>query len=92
MHLLLDLGELGATLGILWRCLHAYRPLSLGWFRTRLRPMRSWICPALLACAFIPLVDLAAARSQVWHPPVSKNTINCKLSFCDASILANRIA
>lgn len=65
MHLMLDLGELGATLGILWRCLRAYRPLSLGWFRARLRPLRSWICPALLACAFFPLVDLAAARSQV---------------------------
>ena len=65
MHLLLDLGELGATLFILWRCLHAYQPLALGWFRARLRPLRSWLCPALLACAFFPLVDLAAARSQV---------------------------
>ena len=67
MHLLLDLGELGATLGILWRCLHAYQPLALGWFRARIRPLRSWLCPALLACAFFPLVDLAAARSQVGH-------------------------
>ena len=65
MHLLLDLGELGATLFILWRCLHAYQPLALGWFRARARPLRSWLCPALLACAFFPLVDLAAARSQV---------------------------
>ncbi len=65
MHLLLDLGELGATLFILWRCLHAYQPLALGWFRARLRPLRSWLCPALLACAFFPLVDLAAAKSQV---------------------------
>ena len=65
MHLLLDLGELGATLFILWHCLHAYQPLALGWFRARVRPLRSWLCPALLACAFFPLVDLAAARSQV---------------------------
>lgn len=65
MHLLLDLGELGATLFILWRCLHAYQPLALGWFRARLRPLRDWLCPSLLACAFFPLVDLAAARSQV---------------------------
>ena len=67
MHLLLDLGELGATLFILWRCLHAYQPLALGWFRARLRPLRNWLCPSLLACAFFPLVDLAAARSQVRH-------------------------
>ena len=66
VHLVLDLGELGATLGILWRCLHAYRPLRLGWFRTRLRPLRAWAGHIALACATFPLVDLAAARSQVW--------------------------
>ena len=69
MHLLLDLGELGATVFILWRCLRAYQPLALGWFRARARPLRSWLCPALLACAFFPLVDLAAARSQVRDSP-----------------------
>ena len=65
LHLLLECGELGATVGILWHSLHAYQPLGLGWFRARLRPLRAWLCPALLACAFFPLVDLAAARSQV---------------------------
>ncbi len=65
LHLLLECGELGATVGILWHSLRAYRPLNLGWFRARARPLRAWLCPALLACAFFPLVDLAAARSQV---------------------------
>ena len=68
LHLLLECGELGATVGILWHSLRAYRPLSLGWFRARIRPLRAWLCPALLACAFFPLVDLAAARSQVRLP------------------------
>ena len=73
LHLLLECGELGATVGILWHSLRAYQPLALGWFRARARPLRAWLCPALLACAFFPLVDLAAARSQVrrlvlsWH-------------------------
>ena len=65
LHLLLECGELGATVGILWHSLRAYQPLALGWFRARARPLRAWLCPALLACAFFPLVDLAAARSQV---------------------------
>ncbi|CAK0780456.1 hypothetical protein CVIRNUC_005059 [Coccomyxa viridis] len=68
LHLLLECGELGATVGILWHSLRAYRPLNLGWFRARARPLRAWLCPALLACAFFPLVDLAAARSQGWFP------------------------
>ncbi len=68
VHLVLDLGELGATLGILWRCLRAYRPLRLGWFRARVRPLRAWAGPIALACATFPLVDLAAARSQVRLP------------------------
>ena len=73
LHLLLECGELGATVGILWHSLRAYQPRALGWFRARARPLRAWLCPALLACAFFPLVDLAAARSQVrtlvlsWH-------------------------
>ena len=86
MHLLLDLGELGATLFILWRCLHAYQPLALGWFRARIRPLRSWLCPALLACAFFPLVDLAAARSQVrhLHPPAQSCLRSCVLGAVHA--------
>lgn len=65
VHLVLDVGELGATLGILWACLRTYRPKALGWFKATLRPALGWLGEMALACAFFPLVDLVAARSQV---------------------------
>lgn len=68
VHLVLDVGELGATLGILWGCLRAYRPRALGWFHARLWPPHPWLGHMVLACAAFPLVDLAAARSQVGAP------------------------
>ncbi|KAK9915094.1 hypothetical protein WJX75_004689 [Coccomyxa subellipsoidea] len=68
VHLVLDVGELGATLGILWGCLRAYRPRALGWFHARLWPPHPWLGHMVLACAAFPLVDLAAARSQGWFP------------------------
>ncbi len=65
VHLVLDVGELGATAGILWRCLRGYRPRRLGWFALSWRPARAWLGHLAAACAAFPLVDLAAARSQV---------------------------
>lgn len=72
VHLVLDVGELGATLGILWGCLRAYRPRALGWFHARLWPPHPWLGHMVLACAAFPLVDLAAARSQVGNSPQTK--------------------
>ena len=45
MHLLLDLGELGATLVILWRCLHAYQPLAAGLVPGTLAPTAQLALP-----------------------------------------------
>ena len=66
MHLALEVGELAATLGILWRCLRGCAPWRLPAWR-RLRPGLRWRRAAdfMLAMASFPLVEMAAARSIV---------------------------
>ncbi|KAK9829399.1 hypothetical protein WJX72_005594 [[Myrmecia] bisecta] len=66
VHLLLDVSEMGVTLGLLWACLRRYKPLALGWFRSWLRPARRWVPQVLLALLSFPLVDIVSARSQIW--------------------------
>lgn len=64
MHLVVDLSELGVTLGILWLRLRAYRPLARGWFPFKWE-RGSWIPGVLLACLLFPVVDWLALHSQV---------------------------
>ena len=74
MHLALEVGELAATLGILWRCLRGAGPVRLPAWR-RLRPGLRWRSAAhiALAMASFPLVEMASARSivlpsRLWQP------------------------
>ena len=66
VHLALEVGELAATLGILWRCLRGAGPVRLPAWR-RLRPGLRWRSAAhiALAMASFPLVEMASARSIV---------------------------
>ena len=69
LHLALDAGELAATAAVLWRCLRAYRPRSLGWFRAGFtRPVRAWLLPLLAAAAAFPLIDAASTRAHLFLP------------------------
>lgn len=65
LHMVLDLGMLGFTVGILWLCLRKYKPRALGWFRSRPWPP-DWGLKVLLTCAFaFPLAVWLADASQV---------------------------
>ncbi|DBA78948.1 TPA: hypothetical protein ACH3X1_008823 [Trebouxia sp. C0004] len=68
VHLILDVGQLGLTIAILWKRLKAYRPRSLGWFETRLLPIRQWLGPVIVAAASFPLLNIVAQQAQIWFP------------------------
>ncbi len=70
LHLILDVGQLGLTIGILWKRLKAYRPRSLGWFETRLLPIQQWLGPVLVAAASFPFLNIVAQQAQVSAVPV----------------------
>lgn len=68
VHLVLDVGQLGLTIAILWQKLKAYKPRRLGWFDTQLRPIRQWLVPVLVAAATFPVLNIVAQQAQVWFP------------------------
>lgn len=68
LHLILDVGQLGFTIAILWKRLKAYRPRSLGWFETRLLPIQQWLGPVTVAAASFPLLNIVAQQAQIWFP------------------------
>jgi len=68
VHLVLDVGQLGLTIAILWKKLKAYKPRGLGWFETRLWPVQQWLAPVVIAAASFPLLNLVAQQAQV--PPL----------------------
>ena len=70
LHLILDVGQLGFTIAILWKRLKAYRPRSLGWFETRLLPIQQWLGPVIVAAASFPLLNIVAQQAQVSAVPV----------------------
>lgn len=77
VHLVLDVGQLGLTIAILWKRLKAYRPRNLGWFETRLLPVQQWLGPVLVAAASFPLLNIVAQQAQVCvleSPPLSHPT------------------
>ncbi len=70
VHLILDVGQLGLTIAILWKRLKAYRPRSLGWFETRLLPIQQWLGPVIVAAASFPLLNIVAQQAQVSAVPL----------------------
>jgi hypothetical protein len=90
VHLALELGELAATLGILWRCLRGCgRGAAPPW--RRLRPGLRWRRAAdfMMAMASFPLVEMAAARSIVSPAGAAavgaSAQLNVPLCDCDVS-------
>ena len=65
VHLLLDFGQLGLTLAILYRRLKAYRPRHLGWFHTHLLPIQQWLPSVLGAACMFPILNTIAQQAQV---------------------------
>lgn len=65
VHVIIDFGQLGLTLAILYHRLKAYRPRHLGWFHTHLLPIRKWLVPVLGAAVLFPLLASVAEQAQV---------------------------
>jgi len=86
VHLALELGELAATLGILWRCLRGCGAGAAPPWR-RLRPGLRWRRAAdfMMAMASFPLVEMAAARSIVRRAGAAAVRASARLTvqLCD---------
>jgi membrane protease YdiL (CAAX protease family) len=67
-HLLLDLSQLGFTLGLLARALRDQAPRRLGFFRVALRPVLSWLPVVLAGCALFPAIQVVH-KVMVWALP-----------------------
>lgn len=65
MHLIIDFGQLGLTIAILYQRLKAYRPWRLGWFRSYWQPIHKWLGPVLGAAVLFPLLASVAEQAQV---------------------------
>lgn len=65
MHLIIDFGQLGLTIAILYQRLKAYKPWRLGWFRSYWQPIHKWLGPVLGAAVLFPLLASVAEQAQV---------------------------
>ena len=80
MHLIIDFGQLGLTIAILYQRLKAYKPWRLGWFRSYWKPIHKWLGPVLGAAVLFPLLASVAEQAQVacfcWHLEIFSSTAN----------------